>query len=81
MAATSGKRRSFYADLDHLRKCFDEVDHDRSGFIGYKGLTELVERMPNTGESVVSELLQKLDRDNDGKVLGRSALHHKRGRS
>lgn len=73
MAATSGKRRSFYADLDHLRKCFDEVDHDRSGFIGYSGLTELVGRMPNTGESVVPELMQKLDRDGDGKVEGELA--------
>ena len=78
MAAKGGKRRSFYADLDHLRKCFDEVDRDRSGFIGYNELTELVERMPNTGESVVPELMQKLDRDNDGKV-GSWCLHHKRG--
>lgn len=70
MAATTGKRRSFYADLDHLRKCFDNVDSNKSGFIGYSELTKLVESMPmpNAGDSVVSELMQKLDRDKDGKV-------------
>lgn len=68
MAATGGKRRSFYADLDQLRKCFDNVDHEKSGFIGYNELTKLVQSMPDTGDSVVPELMEKLDRDRDGKV-------------
>ncbi len=68
MAATSSKRRSFYADLDHLRKCFDQVDHGKSGFIGYTELTKLVQSMPDTECSVVPELMEKLDRDKDGKV-------------
>lgn len=68
MAAKSGKRRSFYTDLDHLRKCFDNVDHDRSGFIGYNELTKLVQIMPDAEDSVVPELMDKLDRDKDGKV-------------
>jgi Ca2+-binding EF-hand superfamily protein len=68
MAATSGKRRSFNTDLEHLRKCFDNVDHQRGGFIGLEGLTKLVDSMPDTGDSVVTELMEKLDRDKDGKV-------------
>lgn len=68
MAATSSKRRSFYADLDHLKKCFDQVDHAKTGFIGYSELTKLVETMPDTASSVVPELMEKLDRDKDGRV-------------
>lgn len=74
MAATSSKRRSFYTDLDHLRKCFDQVDHDKSGFIGYSELTKLVESMPDTECSVVPELMEKLDRDKDGRVSFRATL-------
>ena len=66
--AVSMKRRSFYADLDHLRSCFDTLDPEKTGFIGYEELTKLVESMPNTEESVVPELMEKLDRDKDGKV-------------
>ena len=44
MAATSGKRRSFNTDLDHLRKCFNEVDRGKSGFIGLQELTKLLDR-------------------------------------
>lgn len=69
MSASSGKRRSFYTDLEYLRKCFDNVDQAKSGFIGYSELTKLVESMPTTGDAVVSELMEKLDRDKDGKVL------------
>ncbi len=66
--AVSGKRRSFYADLDSLRSCFDNVDKRKSGYIGYDELTKLVESMPGTEDSVVSELMEKLDRDKDGQV-------------
>lgn len=66
MAAT--KRRSFNTDLDHLRKCFNEVDHMKSGFIGLEELTKLVNSMPHPRDSVVAELMEKLDRDKDGKV-------------
>lgn len=68
MAATGGKRRSFNTDLDHLRECFNEVDHLKSGFIGLEELTKLVNSMPDTGDSVVADLMEKLDRDKDGKV-------------
>lgn len=69
MAASSrGKRRSFYADLDHLRGLFENLDSEKTGFIGYNELTKLVQSMPNTEDSVVPELMDKLDRDKDGKV-------------
>ncbi len=68
MAATTGKRRSFNTDLDHLRGCFNNVDHQKSGFIGLQELAELVESMPGSQDSVVAELMEKLDRDKDGKV-------------
>ena len=68
MATPSSKRRSFYTDLDHLQKCFDLVDCEKSGFIGYGELTKLVENLPDTESSVVPELMEKLDRDKDGKV-------------
>ena len=66
--ALSGKRCSFYNDLDSLRCCFDDLDPGRSGYIGYEELTKLVKNMPNTEDSVVPELMEKLDRDKDGKV-------------
>ena len=70
MAATGGKRRSFNTDLDHLRKCFNNVDLHKSGFIGLEGLSKLVDSMPDTDpeHSIVAELMEKLDRDKDGKV-------------
>lgn len=72
MAATGGKRRSFNTDLDHLRKCFNDLDHLNSGYIGLEELTKLVDNMPDsmpdTGDSVVADLMEKLDRDKDGKV-------------
>lgn len=79
MAATGEKRRSFYTDLDHLRKCFDEVDRQKNGFIGLQELTELVNSMPNSRDSVVVELMDKLDRDKDGKVRGEGLLFAKEG--
>lgn len=66
--AGTGKRRSFYADLGHLRTCFKDLDPENLGFIGYGELTQLVQSMPNTKDSVVPELMEKLDRDKDGKV-------------
>ena len=65
---SSGKRKSFYTDLDHLKECFDKVDTEESGFIGCNELAQLVASMPNSGDSIVSELMEKLDRDRDGKV-------------
>lgn len=66
--AASGKRRSFYADLDRLRQHFDSLDAEQSGHIGFKELTKLVESMPGVEESAVPELMDRLDRDKDGKV-------------
>ncbi len=66
--AASGKRRSFYADLDHLRTHFDSLDHAKTGYIGYNDLKELAQKMPDIEEAVLPELMAKLDRDEDGKV-------------
>ncbi len=67
--ATSGKRRSFSADLDQLRTCFRELDAEDTGYIGYEQLRKLVQSLPDTEESVVPDLWEKLDRDKDGKVI------------
>ncbi len=66
--AASGKRRSFYADLDRLRSHFDSLDQDRTGYIGYSELQQLVQKMSGIEEAVLPELMEKLDRDKDGKV-------------
>lgn len=78
MAATGGKRRSLNTDLHNLRKCFNDVDHHKSGFIGLEELTKLVDRIPDTEHSIVAELMEKLDRDKDGKV---GEIARKSGRS
>ena len=66
--ATSGKRRSFSADLDQLKTCFRELDSDDTGYIGFEQLRKLVQSLPDTEESVVPDLWEKLDRNKDGKV-------------
>ena len=66
--AAGGKRRSFYADLDHMRSLFDSVDTSETGFIGIKELCVLVRSIPGIEEAAVPELMERLDRDSDGKV-------------
>ena len=66
--AAGGKRRSFYADLDHMQSLFDAVDASKSGYIGFKELCVLVRNIPGIEEDAVPELMDKLDRDKDGKV-------------
>lgn len=69
MATTAGgKRRSFYADLDHMRSLFDSVDTTKTGYIGFRELCVLVRNIPGIEEAAVPELMDKLDRDKDGKV-------------
>ena len=72
--AGTGKRRSFYADLDRLRTQFDSLDQDRTGYIGYSELKQLVEKMSDIEDAVLPELMKKLDRDEDGKVGGAAWL-------
>ena len=66
--ATGGKRRSFNADLDHMRNLFDSVDSSKTGYIGFKELCLLVCSIPGIEEETVPELMENLDRDKDGKV-------------
>ena len=66
--AASSRRKSFYADLDRLKHHFDALDPQKSGYIGYAELTQLVQSMRGQEESVVPELMERLDRDKDGKV-------------
>lgn len=66
--AASGKRHSFYADLERLKTHFDALDQDRTGYIGYSELQQLVQKMSGIEEAVLPELMDKLDRDKDGRV-------------
>lgn len=62
------KRPSFRADLDLLRTHFNALDPEKSGYIGYDELARLVKDMQGVEESMVPDLMEKLDRDKDGKV-------------
>ena len=66
--AAGGKRRSFYADLDHMRSLFNSVDTSKTGSIGFPELCVLVRNIPGIEEAAVPELMEGLDRDKDGKV-------------
>ena len=66
--SAGGKRRSFYTDLDHMQSLFDSVDTGRTGYIGFKELCILVRNIPGIEEAAVPELMDRLDRDRDGKV-------------
>ena len=66
--AAGGKRRSFYADLDHMRSLFNSVDTSKTGYIGFAKLCVLVRSIPGIEEAAVPELMERLDRDKDGKV-------------
>ncbi len=68
MAGSKPKRASFYADLDHLRTHFDALDSENCGYIGYEQLKTLAKEIQGFDDSMVSELMEKLDRDKDGKV-------------
>lgn len=73
-SSSSSKRGSLYADLEHLRTQFSSLDPESTGYIGYEQLMRLVKSETNMDESAVPELLEKLDRDKDGRV---SAQLHK----
>ena len=66
--AAGGKRRSFCADLDHMRSLFNSVDTSNTGSIGFPELCVLVRNIPGIEEAAVPELMEGLDRDKDGKV-------------
>ena len=68
MARSSSKRGSLYADLERLRMHFSSLDPDNTGYIGYQELTALARSESGMDESMVPELLERLDRDKDGKV-------------
>ena len=67
--AMANRRASFYADLDLLRSQFDSLDPQNTGYIGYSELTTLVKSMQGFEESMVPDLMDRLDRDKDGKVI------------
>lgn len=64
----TGKRGSLYADLDHLRTMFASVDPANTGYIGFPELRSLVQSGAGVDETMVATVLEKLDRDKDGKV-------------
>ena len=66
--ASHPKRASFYADLDLLQTHFEALDKQTTGYIGYSELTQLVRDMPTFEDSMVPELMERLDRDKDGRV-------------
>lgn len=72
-SSSSSKRGSLYADLEHLRTQFSSLDPESTGYIGYEELMRLVTSETNMDESAVPELLERLDRDKDGRV---SAKYH-----
>ena len=67
-SSSSSKRGSLYADLEHLRAQFTSLDPDNTGFIGYEELVTLAQSESGLDEAMVPELLEKLDRDRDGRV-------------
>ncbi|CAI8052343.1 Calcium-dependent protein kinase 3 [Geodia barretti] len=71
MARSNGansKRCSLYTDLDHLRTMFASVDPANTGYIGYQELRSLAQSGAGMDEAMVAVVLQKLDRDKDGKI-------------
>lgn len=66
--ACSSKRGSLCTDLDHLRTTFASLDPDNTGYIGYQELRTLAQSESGMDETMVPELLERLDRDNDGRV-------------
>ena len=68
MARSSTKRGSLYADLDNLRATFASLDPDNTGYIGYQELKTLAQSESSINEAMLPELLETLDRDNDGKA-------------
>ena len=74
--SSSGKRGSLYADLERLRMHFSSLDPDNTGYIGYQELTALAQSESGMDESMVPELLERLDRDKDGKVSTRLHVHN-----
>lgn len=69
-SSSSSKRGSLYADLENLRTQFSSLDPENTGYIGSEELMRLVISETNMDESAVPELLERLDRDKDGRVSG-----------
>lgn len=67
-SGSSSKRSSLYADLENLRSQFSSLDPNNTGYIGYEELKTLAQSESGLDEAMVPELLEKLDRDKDGKV-------------
>ena len=63
------KRSSFLLDLRDLRDGFDAVDTERKGYIEFDGLKLMIEGMKGLDGSMAHELMDSLDRNNDGKVM------------
>ena len=59
---------SLYLDLKNLRELFQEVDKDEKGYIDFDGLQEMISNMEEFDPNMAKELMEKLDRDKDGKV-------------
>ena len=59
---------SLYLDLKSLGELFREVDKEEKGYIEFEGLQEMISNMNEFDPSMAKELMEKLDRDRDGKV-------------
>ena len=70
-SGSSSKRSSLYADLENLRTQFSSLDPTNTGYIGYEELKTLAQSESGLDEAMVPELLERLDRDKDGKVTAR----------
>lgn len=68
MDSKKGKRSSFLLDIRELRKTFDEVDTENKGYIDFDGLRLMINGILGMDASMAPELMESLDRDNDGKV-------------
>ena len=66
--ARSSKRGTFFADLEHLKNTFSALDRERKGYIGHAEVAMLAKTECGMDETVIPELLERLDSDKDGKV-------------
>ena len=66
--ARSSKRGTFLTDLQHLKDTFSTLDREHKGYIGRAEVALLAKTECGMDETVIPELLERLDSDKDGKV-------------
>jgi hypothetical protein len=65
---TDDKRSSLYLHLKEIRERFENVDRENRGYIDCSGLREMISDMEDFDPDLADDLMDKLDRDKDGKV-------------